>query len=275
MTTVANRSMTTIYDDLWNVDGIEQWLSEQDALKPRSPSSLFDLVADIGLDATTPILDAGCGQGHYAVELVKRFGSPVAALDPVESSIASARQTAAENNLADRISVHKGEMEALPFADDYFTLVWCRSVIVHLPDLLPVFQECNRVLRPGGWMMLQTGYAAPHLTSYERATLCTRLGFYSPSLEQTTVESCLEDSGLGIVRSESHSSEFAEFYELRDGRCAKHLMGMAKLLRAEEMVVERFGRNLYETALGMYSWQIYQMMGKISYHAYLLQKPGS
>ena len=25
MTSVANRSMTTIYDDLWNVDGIEQW----------------------------------------------------------------------------------------------------------------------------------------------------------------------------------------------------------------------------------------------------------
>lgn len=274
MTTVAKRSMTTIYDDLWNVDGIEQWLAEQEALKPRSPSSLFDLVADIGLDSTTPILDAGCGQGHYAVELVKRFGSPVAALDPVESSIASARQTAAENNCGDRISVHKGEMEALPFADGHFALVWCRSVIVHLPDLLPVFQECSRVLRPGGWMMLQTGYAAPHLTSHERETLCARLGFHSRSLEQTTVEAALRDAGLAIVRSESHSSEFAEFYELRDGRCARHLMGMAKLLRAEEMVVERFGRNLYETALGMYSWQIYQMMGKISYHAYLLQKPG-
>lgn len=273
MTAVVKRSMTTIYDDLWNVDGIEQWLATEERLHPRSPASLFDLVADIGLDNTTPILDAGCGQGNYAVELVKRFGSPVAALDPVESNIASARKVAAENNLGERISVHSGEMEALPFADSYFALVWCRSVIVHLPALLPVFQECQRVLRPGGYVMLQTGYATPEMTSLESETLCRRLGFYAEVLQQTTVEAAIAGAGFQVIRSESYSSEYAEFYELRDGRCAAHLMGMAKLLRSEELVVERFGRNLYETALGMYAWQIYQMMGKISYHAYLLQKP--
>lgn len=273
MTAVAKRSMTTIYDDLWNVDGIEQWLASEERLQPRSPSSLFDLVAEIGLDATTPILDAGCGQGNYAVELVKRYGSPVAALDPVESNITSARQTAADNNLADRISVHSGEMETLPFADDHFALVWCRSVIVHLPDLQPVFQECRRVLRPGGYVMLQTGYATDEMTEQESETLCRRLGFYPQMLRQPVVESAIGGAGFQILRSESYTSEYAESYELRDGRCAKHLMSMAKLLRSEEVVVERFGRNLYETALGMYAWQINQMTGKISYHAYLLQKP--
>lgn len=274
MTSVSKRSMTTIYDDLWNVDGIEQWLASQKQLQPRSPASLFDLVADIGLDHTTPILDAGCGQGNYAVELAKRFGSPVTALDPVESNLTSARKVAGENNLGERISIHKGEMEALPFADGHFALVWCRSVIVHLSDLLPVFQECRRVLRPGGRMMLQTGYATDEMTSLESETLCRRLGFYADVLQQPVVEKAVEKAGFQVVRSESYRSEYAESYEMRDGRCAKHLMGMAKLLRAEELVVERFGRNLYETALGMYAWQIYQMMGKISYHAYLLQKPG-
>ncbi len=273
MTAVAKRSMTTIYDDLWNVDGIEQWLASEERLQPRSPSSLFELVAEIGLDATTPILDAGCGQGNYAVELVKRFGSPVAALDPVESNITSARQTAADHNLADRISVHSGEMETLPFADDHFALVWCRSVIVHLPDLHPVFQECSRVLRPGGYVMLQTGYATDEMTEQESETLCRRLGFYPQMLRQPVVESAIDGAGFQILRSESYTSEYAESYELRDGRCAKHLMSMAKLLRSEEVVVERLGRNLYDTALGMYAWQIYQMMGKISYHAHLLQKP--
>ena len=273
MTGVAKRSMTTIYDDLWNVDGIEQWLAGEERLQPRSPTSLFDLVADIGLDSTTPILDAGCGLGNYAAELVKRYGSPVTALDPVESNIARARQVAAENNFGAQISVHKGEMESLPFADGHFALVWCRSVIVHLPALLPVFQECWRVLRPGGYVMLQTGYATPEMTSLESESLCRRLGFYAETLQQATVEAAISGAGFQVVRSESYRSEYAESYELRDGRCAKHLMGMAKLLRGEELVVERFGRNLYETALGMYAWQIYQMMGKISYHAYLLQKP--
>ncbi|MCX6040645.1 MAG: methyltransferase domain-containing protein [Caldilinea sp.] len=96
--------MTTIYDDLWNVDGIEQWLASEERLQPRSPSSLFDLVADIGLNETTPILDAGCGLGIYAGEMVKRFGSRVVALDPVESNIASARAVAAENNFGERMA---------------------------------------------------------------------------------------------------------------------------------------------------------------------------
>jgi len=264
--------MTTIYDDLWNVDGIEQWLTEQEALQPRSPSSLFDLVAHIGLDSTTPILDAGCGQGHYTVELVKRFGSPVAALDPVESNIASARQVAAASGYGERITLHSGEMEALPFDDGHFALVWCRSVIVHLPALLPVFQECSRVLRPGGYVMLQTGYATDAMTELESETLCRRLGFYPETLQRANVESAIEAAGFQIRQSEVYASEYAEFYELRDGRCAAHLMGMAKLLRAEELVVECFGRNLYETALGMYAWQIDQMTGKISYHGYLLRK---
>lgn len=269
---VARRSMTTIYDDLWNVDGIEQWLVAEERLWPRSPSSLFDLVADIGLDTTTPILDAGCGLGVYAGELVKRFGSPVAALDPVESNIASARKVAAENNFGAQMTVHKGEIESLPFADGHFALVWCRSVIVHLPALLPAFLECKRVLRPRGHLMLQTGYATDAMTSQESETLCRRLGFFAETLQQATVERAIEAAGLRIRRSEAYTSEYAESYELRDGRCARHLMGMAKLLRGEDLVVERFGRNLYETALGMYAWQIYQMMGKISYHAYLLQK---
>ena len=104
MRSVARRSMTTIYDDLWNVDGIEQWLASEERLQPRSPSSLFDLVADIGLNETTPILDAGCGLGIYAGEMVKRFGSRVVALDPVESNIASARAVAAENNFGERMA---------------------------------------------------------------------------------------------------------------------------------------------------------------------------
>jgi SAM-dependent methyltransferase len=274
MRSVARRSMTTIYDDLWNVDGIEQWLASEERLQPRSPSSLFDLVADIGLNETTPILDAGCGLGIYAGEMVKRFGSRVVALDPVESNIASARAVAAENNFGERMAVHKGEIESLPFADGHFALVWCRSVIVHLPALLPAFLECKRVLRPGGHLMLQTGYATPEMTGLESETLCRRLGFYPQMLQQQVVESAIHETDFQILRSESYRSEYAEFYELRDGRCAKHLMGMAKLLRGEELVVERFGRNLYETALGMYAWQIYQMMGKISYHAYLLRKPG-
>ncbi|MFZ4657752.1 MAG: class I SAM-dependent methyltransferase [Caldilineaceae bacterium] len=266
------RSMEAIYDDLWNVGEVERWATAQQTLAPRTPARLFALVAEIGLNPTSLILDVGCGQGDHACELASRFGVQVIAMDMVESSLASTRQRIAEKNLATQIRVQKGVIEQLPFADGEFDLAWCRSVIVHLPDLLTAFRQCWRVLKPGGYLMLQTGYATDLLEPQEAAALCQRLGFVWNSLQQPTVEAALTAAGLTIVQSEAHGSEFAEYYEKRDGRCAHHLMGIARLQRTEADVVARFGRATYETALGMYYWQIYQMLGKISYHAYLLQK---
>ena len=269
---VANRSMDAIYDDLWNVSVVEQWASTQPDLQPRTPTRLFDLVAEIGLNTHSQILDVGCGQGDHACTLALRFGAQVEAIDPVASSVTSARQRVAEKGLTEQVQVQQQLIESLPFADDTFDLVWCRSVIVHLTDLVTAFQQCQRVLKSGGYLMVQTGYATPLLEAQESATLCRRLGFVPASLQQPIVEAALAEAGFTIAQSEAHGSEFAEYYEGRDGRCAHHLMGIARLQRAETAVVERFGRPIYETALGMYYWQVYQMLGKISYHAYLLQK---
>jgi len=266
------RAMDAIYDDLWNAGEVERWASAQDGLQPRIPSRLFDLVADIGLNPSSCVLDVGCGQGDHTCELASRFGVQVMAMDMVESSLESTRQRIAEKNLAAQVRVQKGVIEQLPFADGEFALVWCRSVIVHLPQVLPAFQQCWRVLEPGGHMLLQTGYATSLLEPQEAARLRQRLGFVEESMQRPQVEAALQTAGFTIVQSEAHGSEFAEFYEQREGRCAHHLIGIARLQRAEAAIVARFGRALYETALGMYYWQVYQMLGKISYHAYLLEK---
>jgi SAM-dependent methyltransferase len=269
---IGDRSMDAIYDDLWNAGEVERWATVQEEMQPRTPSRLFDLVADIGLNPAACVLDVGCGQGDHTCELASRFGVQVMAMDMVESSLESTRQRVAAKNLATQVCVQKGVIEQLPFADSEFDLVWCRSVIVHLPQVLPAFQECRRVLKLGGHMMLQTGYATDLLEPQEAALLRQRLGFYAASMSRPTVEAAIQASGFKVVGSEVHGSEFAEYYEQREGRCAHHLMGIARLQRAEVAIVARFGRALYETALGMYYWQVYQMLGKISYHAYLLQK---
>jgi ubiquinone/menaquinone biosynthesis C-methylase UbiE len=263
--------MERIYRDLWAAGEIERWLASQASLQPRGPASLFDLIAEIGLSSTSRVIDVGCGEGNYTCELVKRFGCYVVALDPIESNLEETRCRVQTEGLTARVTVQKGQMETLPFADGEFSLVWCRGVIVHLPALAPALVECRRVLTPGGLMMLQTGFATARLEPNEADALCRRLGFFWNSLQRDQVEAAIEGAGFRILRSDVMSSELAEFYEAQDGRCAKYLMGIAKLLRAEDHCVRQFGRDVYETTLGMYYWQIYQMLGKISYHAYLLE----
>lgn len=121
-------------------------------------------------------------------------------------------------------------------------------------------------------MMLQTGFATALLEPQEGATLRRRLGFLEDSMLQPHVEAAFAEAGFTVTRSEAYGSEFAEFYDEQDNRCARYLTGIARLQRAEAALVNHFGRAQYETALGMYYWQVYQMLGKISYHAYLLAK---
>jgi ubiquinone/menaquinone biosynthesis C-methylase UbiE len=268
----ADRSLDAIYEDLWSVNALVCWATEQQVLRARAPSHLFDLVAGIGLTSVATILDVGCGQGDHACELARRFGARVVAVDPVQSNLEYTHERVRRNNLATRVQVQKGFIEQLPFSDETFDLVWCRSVIVHLPALLPAFRECWRVLARGGFMMLQTGFATTLLELQEGALLRRRLGFLEESMLRPKVEAALLEVGFTFVRSETYGSEFAEFYEDQEGRCARYLTGIAQLQRAEETVVDNFGRASYETALGTYYWQVYQMLGKISYHAYLLAR---
>ncbi len=268
----AERSMETIYDDLWQVNALERWATGEPSLRPRPPGHLFDLVADSGLADGASMLDVGCGQGDHACELVRRFGGRLVAMDPVMSNVTSARDRVQQSGLAAQIQVQEGVVERIPFPDDAFDLVWCRSVIVHLPALGPAFGECWRVLAPDGLMLLQTGFSTELLEPGEAARLRQRMGFVEESMSRPIVEAALEAAGFTVVRSETYGSEFAEYYEKQEGRCAHHLLGIARLQRAESALVRRFGRESYETALGMYCWQVYQMLGKISYHAYVLKK---
>src|SRR5690606_31000334 len=50
----------------------------------------------------------------------------------------------------------QGMGDAMPFPDEYFTTIFSNSVLEHIPDLQPVLQESNRVLRPGGRLILTT-----------------------------------------------------------------------------------------------------------------------
>jgi SAM-dependent methyltransferase len=89
-----------------------------------------------------PVLDLGCGDGHFASVA---FPRPLTAgMDPAAGALAEARQRGAYRVLAQAMG------GALPYADGAFATVISNSVLEHIPDLDPVMNEAARVLRPGG-----------------------------------------------------------------------------------------------------------------------------
>ncbi len=74
-------------------DRIEEEFKQQldESLDPSGPDSLFDYVAEMGLPAGAVAVDAGCGEGEYALELAARFGFAVTGVDLVPRLVAEAR----------------------------------------------------------------------------------------------------------------------------------------------------------------------------------------
>lgn len=94
------------------------------------------------LPLAEPVLDVGCGDGHFAS---LAFPRPLAAgIDPAAAVLREARQRSAYHLLAQSLG------DALPYADGHFATVVSNSVLEHIPAVEPVLAEIARVLQPGG-----------------------------------------------------------------------------------------------------------------------------
>lgn len=111
----------------------------------------------IGRLAPTRVLDLGCGNGVLAAKLVK-IGCDVVGIEPSHSGIDEARQMFPE------IDFRVGGVYDDPASLDLgmFDLVVSEEVVEHLyfPDALITFSD--KVLKPGGKLVLSTPYYGYH-----------------------------------------------------------------------------------------------------------------
>ncbi len=108
------------------------------------------------LDASSRLLDVGCGMGTQDVYFARRFGVPsIDALDVTWMHVAIARERAARNGLSpERMRFHHGTAVALPFDDESFTHLVSIEAPEHFDTREDFFREAYRVLKPGSVMAL-------------------------------------------------------------------------------------------------------------------------
>ncbi|MGS2612925.1 class I SAM-dependent methyltransferase [Micromonospora sp. LZ34] len=144
--------MTVRLIDYYNAQG---WGDEvSTALEPRQRIARDLVVATLAGRSGPPatVLDAGCGDGSFLAQLDAQVGDPAVSWVGVDYS---------EHQLAKAAMLpyqfHKCDLgEGIPLPDASVDLVHAAEVIEHLydPDLL--VEECARVLRPGGHLVVTT-----------------------------------------------------------------------------------------------------------------------
>jgi ubiquinone/menaquinone biosynthesis C-methylase UbiE len=144
------------------------------------------LVADAaGVGPGDRVVDVGCGPGRFLREAAGR-GAEVVGVDPSERMRRLARwRTPAK--LKGAIQVVEGTAERLPLDDGSATVAWAVASLHHWADPDAGLAEVQRVLRPGGRLLIAEPLARPggrfqhHALTGERARELTaqveRAGF--------------------------------------------------------------------------------------------------
>ncbi len=106
------------------------------------------------------VLDMGCGAGHASFVAAQNV-STVVAYD-LSAHMLDVVAQAAEARQLKNITTRQGYVESLPFADNAFDIVISRYSAHHWHDVGAALREVNRVLKPGGLLIVMDVMSPGH-----------------------------------------------------------------------------------------------------------------
>jgi SAM-dependent methyltransferase len=137
------------------VAGYTVWAETYDGPNPlvSAEEAVTNPMLEVLDSAGKVALDAGCGTGRKAATLVS-LGWEVIGCDLTPAMLDQARHNVPSADL------RLGSFEDLPVDDATVDLVVTSLAVCHVADLVPVFSEFSRVLRPGGRVLLSDPHPA-------------------------------------------------------------------------------------------------------------------
>ena len=166
------------------------------------------------------VLNIGVGNG-WLEERCSRQGWETCSLDPSEVAI--------ERVIAKGIDGRIGLLEANPFPDNDFEVVFCSEVIEHLSEeKAPTgISEIRRVLRKGGSLVGTVPYRE---VLFEGLVVCPGCGAkhhrygHRQSFDKTKMEALLQDAGFRNIRLNTYAFPDHQGILINRLKCSLHYL---------------------------------------------------
>jgi ubiquinone/menaquinone biosynthesis C-methylase UbiE len=165
-----------------------------------------------------------------------------------------------------------GGMEDLPFADRHFDFVWCRDVLGQAAALDAALTEIQRVLSPGGRMLVYSTFVTDKLAPDEEAMFKRHLGNVWQNLREDHQEAAFARAGFAIEEKDIIGTEWREEIEERTQMTSRSMLRLSRLRRRRDELEERFGADILASIEANLHWEVFQFLGKLQPTVYVLAK---
>lgn len=209
------------------------------------------------LEAGLDVLDVGCGDGHSSCFLAEHFGCRVVGISTGKRGVDEARRLSRDRRLSRRVTFRVRDGMDNRFPDGSFDRVWVLQSSHFMLDKRRLLQECVRVLRPGGRVvladiMLRSPLSMVEVVRHREEFLLLHRVFGRAKIEPLEAyRSLAEESGLRVdVREDLSTETLPTFDRWRSNAVARRdavvdLVGETlwrEFLAASE-VLERFWKR--------------------------------
>lgn len=162
------------------------------------------LLDGLGVAPGQRLVDVAAGRGTTGLLAAVEYDVSVDGVDLAPVNVALATAAADARGLADRVSFHLGDAEALPLRDGLADAVICECALCTFPDKATAIAEMARVLRPGGRLGL-TDVTADRARLPEALTgLNAWVACVADARPSEEYEALLLDHGLQVRTVEQH-----------------------------------------------------------------------
>ena len=131
------------------------------------------------IEASSNVLEIGCGAGGCALHFATTLGCRVTGIDVNANGIRAAERAAGIQQLAERARflVHNAA-ESLPFPDEIFDAAYSNDAFCHIPNRPRLLRECRRVLKLGGRLLFSDALVVKGAITAEEIATRSSIGYY-------------------------------------------------------------------------------------------------
>lgn len=256
-----------IHVGLYDADGLErQSVAEKSELSVQHLDRLLAEYCGGASLAGTHGIDFGAGYGGGARYLASRHQCRVTCLNLAPRQNRRNEELTQRAGLQHRVDVVYGSFEEVPARDGAYDWIWSQDSILHAPDKPKVFREAERVLKPGGVMVISDPMKRDGVDKCEIPAILERI--------------CLPDMGsVGLYRQMAADVGLDTLYvEQRPEMLVRHYGKVRQVLGDEwargtlnGVVSEAFVTRMRR---GLQCWVDEGNAGKLDWAVMVFRKPG-